>query len=75
MTTHWLFIWNLALDGSLLQPVPPAQPLIYGCRLLKIFDRDLLDKRVLLHLPVRCVDCLNCGCVTEHSDWLLPGHT
>lgn len=29
-------------------------------------DRDLLDQRVLLQLPVRRVDCLSCGRVYEH---------
>ena len=35
-------------------------------------DRDLFDQRVLLQLPVRRVDCLNCGRVTERIDWLEP---
>ena len=35
-------------------------------------DRDLFDQRVLLQLPVRRVDCLNCGRVTERVDWLEP---
>lgn len=35
-------------------------------------DRDLLDQRVLLQLPVRRVDCLSCGRVTERIDWLEP---
>jgi len=36
-------------------------------------DRDLLDKRVELRMPVRRVDCLGCGRVTEHIDWLSQG--
>lgn len=35
-------------------------------------DRDLLDQRVQLQLPVRRVDCLRCGRVTERIDWLAP---
>ncbi len=35
-------------------------------------DRDLFDQRVLLQLPVRRVDCLRCGRVTERIDWLEP---
>lgn len=35
-------------------------------------DRDLLDRRVLLQLPVRRLDCLRCGRITERIDWLEP---
>lgn len=48
-------------------------PLIHDRRIRTVRDRDLLDKRVELRLPVRRVDCLNCGRVTELIDWLLPG--
>lgn len=33
---------------------------------------DLQDQRVLLQVPVRRLDCLNCDCVTERIDWLAP---
>ena len=48
-------------------------PLIHDQRIRKIRDRDLLDKRVELHVPIRRVDCLNCGRVTEQIRWLRPG--
>lgn len=35
-------------------------------------DRDLLDQRVQLQLPVRRLDCLSCGRVTERINWLAP---
>lgn len=35
-------------------------------------DRDLLDQCVLLQLPVRRVDCLRCGRITERIDRLEP---
>ncbi len=47
-------------------------PLIHERRLRQVRDRDLLDQRVLLQLPVRRVDCLRCGRVTEQIDWLEP---
>lgn len=45
-------------------------PLIHDRRIRQVRDRDLLDKRILLRLPVRRVNCLRCGCVTEAIDWL-----
>ena len=47
-------------------------PLIHERRMRQVRDRDLLDQRVLLQLPVRRVDCLDCGRVTERIDWLAP---
>lgn len=35
-------------------------------------DRDLLDQRVQLQPPVRRLDCLSCGRVTERINWLAP---
>ncbi len=48
-------------------------PLIHDRRIRMIRDRDLLDQRVQLRVPVRRVDCLSCGRATEQIDWLLPG--
>jgi len=48
-------------------------PLIHDRRTRVIRDRDLLDQRVQLRVPVRRVDCLSCGRATEQIDWLLPG--
>lgn len=48
-------------------------PLIHDRRIRVIRDRDLLDQRVQLRVPVRRVDCLSCGRATEQIDWLLPG--
>jgi transposase len=47
-------------------------PLIHDRRIRLVRDRDLFDQRVLLQLPVRRVDCLSCGRVTERIDWLEP---
>nr|WP_285899556.1 transposase family protein [Pseudomonas boanensis] len=38
----------------------------------QVRDRDLQDQRVLLQLPVRRVDCLYCGRVSERIDCLAP---
>ncbi|HBO7935600.1 TPA: ISL3 family transposase, partial [Pseudomonas aeruginosa] len=58
----------LPICGRCLQPCP----LIHDRRIRQVRDRDLLDQRVLLQLPVRRVDCLNCGRVSERIDWLAP---
>lgn len=47
-------------------------PLIHERRIRQVRDRDLLDQRVLLQLPVRRVDCLSCGQVIERIAWLEP---
>lgn len=47
-------------------------PLIHDRRVRLIRDRDWLDQRVQLRLPVRRVDCLKCGRITEHISWLAP---
>ncbi|XEI33641.1 transposase family protein [Aeromonas veronii] len=47
-------------------------PLVHDRRIRHVRDRDLLDQRVQLQVPVRRVDCLNCGRVCEHIDWLEP---
>ena len=57
---------SLPYCGQCRQPAP----LVHDYRIRKVRDRDLLDKRVLLHVPVRRVDCLQCGCTTEAIDWL-----
>lgn len=46
--------------------------LIHDRRLRKIRDSDLFDQHVLLLIPVRRVECLACGRVTEHIPWLAP---
>jgi len=45
-------------------------PLIHDQRIRMIRDRDLFDKSVWVRLPIRRIDCLCCGTVTEHIDWL-----
>ena len=57
---------SLPYCGQCRQPAP----LVHDYRIRKVRDRDLLDKRVLLHVPVRRVDCLQCGRTTEAIDWL-----
>lgn len=59
---------DLPRCGRCQQP----SPLIHDRRIRLIRDRDLLDQRVQLRLPVRRVDCLTCGRVTEHISWLAP---
>ncbi|WP_271408015.1 ISL3 family transposase [Pseudomonas sp. Q1-7] len=49
-----------------------ACPLIHERRTRQVRDRDLFDQRVLLQLPVRRVDFLSCGRVTERINWLEP---
>ena len=49
-----------------LQPTP----LIHDQRIRRVRERDLFDRQVWLQLPVRRVDCLRCGRVSEHIDWL-----
>lgn len=59
---------DLPRCGRCQQP----SPLIHDRRIRRIRDRDLFDQRVQLRLPVRRVDCLTCGRVTEHISWLAP---
>lgn len=59
---------ELPCCGRCQQPCP----LIHDRRIRLVRDRDLLDQRVQLRLPVRRVDCLTCGRVTEHISWLAP---
>ena len=59
---------RLPVCGRCHQPCP----LIHERRMRQVRERDLLDQRVLLQLPVRRLDCLSCGRVTERIDWLAP---
>ena len=56
------------LCGRCQQP----SPLVHDRRIRLVRDRDLLDQRIQLRVPVRRVDCLECGRVTEHIPWLAP---
>jgi len=47
-------------------------PLIHDRRLRRVRDRDLFDEQVQLVVPIRRLDCLRCGRVSEHIDWLAP---
>lgn len=58
----------LPICGRCRQPCT----LIHERRIRQVRDRDLLDQHVVLQLPVRRVDCLSCGRVTERIDWLEP---
>jgi len=71
--------WLLILEPD------PAEPPRCGCcrepcglihdhRVRRIRDRDLLDRRVWLELPLRRVECLRCGRRVERLDWLAPHH-
>jgi transposase len=71
-------------DGSLLitlESAPDADAVCGRCRQCcalvherrwrRVRDRDILDKRVWLKVPVRRLDCHHCGArVTEHIVWL-----
>ncbi len=59
---------DLPRCGRCQQPCP----LIHDRRIRLVRDRDLFEQRVQLRLPVRRVDCLTCGRVTEHIAWLAP---
>lgn len=59
---------DLPRCGRCQQP----SPLIHDRRIRLVRDRDLFDQHVQLRLPVRRVDCLTCGRVTEHISWLAP---
>ena len=59
---------DLPRCGRCQQPCP----LIHDRRIRLVRDRDLFDQRVQLRLPVRRVDCLTCGRVTELISWLAP---
>lgn len=66
----------------ILEPDPSLSPrcsrcgqpcgLIHERTVRRVRDRDLLDKRVTLEVPLRRVDCLRCGRVIEALDWLSP---
>lgn len=60
---------NLPRCGRCLQP----SPLIHDRRVRIVRDRDLFEQRVRLQVPIRRVDCLNCGRASEHIDWLPSG--
>lgn len=56
-----------ALCGSCRQPCA----LVHERRWRRIRDRDILDRRVWLRVPIRRLDCHHCDArVTEHIDWL-----
>jgi transposase len=71
-------------DGSLLITLiacPTAEPLCGCCRQpcaliherrwREVRDRDILDRRVWLKVPIRRLDCYHCDArVTEHIAWL-----
>jgi transposase len=71
-------------DGSLLITLiacPTAEPLCGCCRQpcaliherrwREVRDRDILDRRVWLKVPIRRLDCHHCDArVTEHIAWL-----
>ena len=56
-----------ALCGSCRQPCS----LVHERRWRRIRDRDILDRRVWLKVPIRRLDCHHCNArVTEHIAWL-----
>ena len=56
-----------ALCGSCRQPCT----LVHERRWRRIRDRDILDRRVWLKVPIRRLDCHHCDArVTEHICWL-----
>ncbi len=59
---------HLPLCGKCHQPCP----LVHDRRTRLVRDRDLFELRVRLQVSIRRVDCLHCGRVSEHIDWLPP---
>ncbi len=59
---------HLPICGKCRQPCP----LIHDRRMRLVRDRDLFELRVRLQVPIRRVDCLHCGRVSEYIDWLPP---
>lgn len=58
-----------ALCGCCRQPCV----LVHERRWRRVRDRDILDRRVWLKVPVRRLDCHHCGArVAEHIAWLDP---
>jgi transposase len=56
-----------ALCGCCRQPCA----LVHERRWRRVRDRDILDRRVWLKVPIRRLDCLHCGArVAEHIAWL-----
>lgn len=49
-----------------------ASPLVHDRQWRRIRERDLLDRRVWLQVPIRRVDCLRCGRRRERIAWLAP---
>lgn len=47
-------------------------PLVHDWQWRRVRERDLLDRRVWLRVPVRRVDCLHCGRCRERMSWLAP---
>jgi hypothetical protein len=47
-------------------------PLIHDWQWRRVRDRDLLDRRLWLRIPLRRVDCLHSGRRRERVSWLAP---
>jgi len=60
---------GVPLCGECGQPCP----LVHDRSLRRIRDRDILDYRITLSVPVRRVDCLDCGRRSEHLVWRAAG--
>lgn len=66
----------------ILEPVPSEFPrcaqcgeacgLIHERTVRRIRERDLLDQRLWLEVPLRRVECLRCGRGMERVEWLAP---
>lgn len=45
-------------------------PQIHDCRIRRVRERDLFDKKVWLNVPVRRLRCTRCGPTLERIQWL-----
>lgn len=46
--------------------------LVHDVNVRRVRERDLFDQRVWLEVPLRRVECLQCGRSTEHLEWMAP---
>jgi transposase len=80
-----LFSQDTLSDAELvfrLEPDPAVAPrcgrcghacgLVHDVSRRRVRERDLFDRRVWLDVPLRRVECLQCGRATERLAWLAP---
>ena len=71
-TSHWAHI-HLTPDNAKVAHCSVCRRAcssIHDTTLRQVRDRDLFDKRVMLHVPVRRVNCSRCGIKVEYIAWI-----